>query len=330
MRYCRYNKPCFIYSSIKFTIKSRRVTKMNAENNKKYYLKPIIKWAGGKGQLINEISKKYPEELGLSIKKYAEPFIGGGAVLFDILNKFDLEEIYISDINAELINTYIQVKENVEDLIAFLYDYENTFLKSSADERKKIYYKKRERYNTLIVSENSKNIESASLFIFLNKTCFNGLYRVNRKGLYNVPMGSYKNPKICDEKNLREVSKALANVYIVCADYRKSHSFIDQNTLVYFDPPYRPLNITSSFTSYNCNGFDDNSQAELAKYVQILSQKGAYVIVSNSDPKNSNPDDNFFDILYSKQNISRISANRMINSNAKLRGRINELLISNY
>lgn len=303
---------------------------MNAENNKKYYLKPIIKWAGGKGQLINEISKKYPEELGLSIKKYAEPFIGGGAVLFDILNKFDLEEIYISDINAELINTYIQVKENVEDLIAFLYDYENTFLKSSADERKKIYYKKRERYNTLIVSENSKNIESASLFIFLNKTCFNGLYRVNRKGLYNVPMGSYKNPKICDEKNLREVSKALANVYIVCADYRKSHSFIDQNTLVYFDPPYRPLNITSSFTSYNCNGFDDNSQAELAKYVQILSQKGAYVIVSNSDPKNSNPDDNFFDILYSKQNISRISANRMINSNAKLRGRINELLISNY
>lgn len=303
---------------------------MNTENNKKYYLKPIIKWAGGKGQLINEISKKYPEELGLSIKKYAEPFIGGGAVLFDILNKFDLEEIYISDINAELINTYIQVKENVEDLIAFLYDYENTFLKSSADERKKIYYKKRERYNTLMVSENSKNIESASLFIFLNKTCFNGLYRVNRKGLYNVPMGSYKNPKICDEKNLREVSKALANVYIVCADYRKSHSFIDQNTLVYFDPPYRPLNITSSFTSYNCNGFDDNSQAELAKYVQILSQKGAYVIVSNSDPKNSNPDDNFFDILYSKQNISRISANRMINSNAKLRGRINELLISNY
>ena len=171
---------------------------------------------------------------------------------------------------------------------------------------------------------------TAALFIFLNKTCFNGLYRVNKKGLYNVPAGKYKNPRICDADNLNAVAKALQPVDIICGDYKESLDFIDKNTFVYFDPPYRPLTNTANFTSYTENEFDDAAQKELAEYVQIISQKGASIVLSNSDPKNSNPNDNFFDKLYSNQFIRRISANRMINSNSSGRGKISELLISNY
>ena len=172
--------------------------------------------------------------------------------------------------------------------------------------------------------------EIASLFIFLNRTCFNGLYRVNSKGEYNVPIGSYKAPLICDEDNLRQVSQALSRVQIVCGDYRNSNFFVDSNTFVYFDPPYRPLNATSNFTAYTENAFDDKSQSELAEYIQELSDRGAYVLASNSDPKNINPEDDFFDDLYSRMRIMRISASRMINSNASSRGKISELLISSY
>jgi len=138
------------------------------------------------------------------------------------------------------------------------------------------------------------NTKKAALFIFLNKTCFNGLYRVNKKGEYNVPMGAYKNPKICDEENLKNVSLALKNVKIIYADYRESESFIDEKTFVYIDPPYRPLNITSSFTSYTENDFSDKEQIELANYIDSLNEKGAKVVISNSDPKNTNENDNFF------------------------------------
>ena len=292
-------------------------------------LKPIIKWAGGKGQLVSEISKRYPAELGRRIKKYAEPFIGGGAVMLDVLSKYDLSEAYISDINSELINTYICVRDNIDELLQRLHSFEDAFLPLDSDERKKLYYKNRDRYNELIASK-ANSTETAALFIFLNKTCFNGLYRVNKKGLYNVPMGSYTNPTICDEENLSAVSEALKNVDIVCADYRASDSFIDENTFVYFDPPYRPLNLTSNFTSYTENDFDDKAQIELAAYIQKLAQRGAYIVLSNSDPKNANPADDFFDSLYAKQKIERVRANRMINSNAGSRGKISELLICNY
>ncbi len=298
---------------------------------KKRALKPIVKWAGGKSQLIDEISTRYPDGIGSTIKKYAEPFVGGGAVLLNILAYHDLDEIYISDINAELINMYSKVKTDVDGVIELLYSYQEKYVPMDKENRKKFFYEIRDEFNSMIVSGESKDsLKGAALFIFLNKTCFNGLYRVNKKGLYNVPMGDYKNPMICDEKNLRAVSAALQNVTIVCADFRASEDFIDENTLVYFDPPYRPLSATSNFTSYTESEFDDKAQTELAIYAKRLAAKGVYVILNNSDPKNKNPDDDFFDDLYSGFHIDRVSATRMINSKAEERGKISELIIYNY
>ena len=292
--------------------------------------KPFIKWVGGKGQLLSEINKLYPVELGKNINKYAEIFLGGGAVLFDILSKYKLDEVYISDKNLELINTYKSIRDNVDILIKSLKEMEEQYIPLDNENRKDYYYKKREEYNSLKINSEVNNIEKAVLFIFLNKTCFNGLYRVNKKGEFNVPMGAYKKPKICDEENLKNVSLTLRNVKIVYADYRKSEKFIDGKTFVYIDPPYRPLNITSSFTSYTENDFNDKEQIELAEYINVLNKKGAKIVISNSDPKNNDIDDNFFDKLYDNYNINRVKATRMLNSNASLRGAINELLITNY
>ena len=294
-------------------------------------VKPFVKWAGGKGQLLADIRKAYPAELGKSLRKYAEPFIGGGAVLFDILSTYELDEVYISDINAELVNTYRIIRDNVGDLVEWLGKLQASYLPLDDETRKAFYYAKRERFNELTVNaESTSDLESAALFIFLNRTCFNGLYRVNRKNLFNVPMGSYKRPTICDTDNLTAISKALQKVTIVCGDYRKSREFLDSNTLVYFDPPYRPLNATSSFTAYAEEVFDDQAQRELAEYVQELDEKGVRVIVSNSDPKNVDPHDDFFDVLYSRQQVNRVSATRIINSKVNSRGKISELLICNY
>ena len=292
--------------------------------------KPFIKWVGGKGQLLSEINKLYPVELGKNINKYAEIFVGGGAVLFDILSKYKLDEVYISDKNLELINTYKSIRDNVDILIKSLKEMEEQYIPLNNEDRKIYYYEKREEYNSLKINSEVNNIEKAILFIFLNKTCFNGLYRVNKKGEFNVPMGAYKKPKICDEENLKNVSLTLRNVKIVYADYRKSEKFIDGKTFVYIDPPYRPLNITSSFTSYTENDFNDKEQIELAEYINVLNKKGAKIVISNSDPKNNDIDDNFFDKLYKNYNINRVKATRMLNSNASLRGAINELLITNY
>ena len=292
--------------------------------------KPFIKWVGGKGQLLSEINKLYPVELGKNINKYAEIFVGGGAVLFDILSKYKLDEVYISDKNLELINTYKSIRDNVDILIKSLKGMEEQYIPLDNKNRKDYYYKKREEYNSLKINSEVNNIEKAILFIFLNKTCFNGLYRVNKKGKFNVPMGAYKKPKICDEENLKNVSLTLRNVKIVYADYKESEKFIDDKTFVYIDPPYRPLNITSSFTSYTENNFNDKEQIELAEYINVLNKKGAKIVISNSDPKNNDIDDNFFDKLYKNYNINRVKATRMLNSNASLRGAINELLITNY
>lgn len=293
-------------------------------------IKPFLKWAGGKGQLLKEIERYYPFESGI-VTKYAEPFVGGGAVLFDILSKYELEELYISDINCELINTYLVIRDYVDELVAMLYIMQDEFIPLGIDERKSYYIAKRERFNYLKINgDKSTNIEKASLMIFLNKTCFNGLFRVNKKGLFNVPMGSYKNPLICDEKNFRSVSEKLQNVIVVCGDYRKSSSFIDENTFVYFDPPYRPITDTSSFTAYTENLFNDDSQMELANYVNELSTRGAKILISNSDPKNSSADDDFFDDIYSDHRIKRVDARRMINRDGGSRGKIKELLISNF
>lgn len=293
-------------------------------------VKPFLKWAGGKGQLLSEIEQYYPFKNG-TITKYAEPFVGGGAVLFDILSKFNLKEIYISDINAELINTYRMIRDDIDNLIDMLKKMQAEFVPADTEYRKEYYSKQRDRFNDLKVNGNeSVNIEKAALMIFLNKTCFNGLFRVNKKGFFNVPMGSYKNPLICDEENLRATSELLQNVTIVCGDYKNAADFIDENTFVYFDPPYRPLTETASFTAYTETLFSDNEQIELAEFVDEMHKKGAKVVVSNSDPKNSNTEDDFFDNIYSTHKIRRVEATRMINCNSEARGKIKELLISNF
>lgn len=290
-------------------------------------IKPFIKWAGGKSQLINEIRTKYPQH----IAKYCEPFVGGGAVLLDVLVNHHPAEVLINDINAELVNTYRQVQENVESLIEPLSGMQETFWKADTEQRRAIFTDKRNRFNYLKVNGNEAvNIEKAALFIFLNKTCFNGLYRVNRKGQFNVPIGSYKNPPICDADNLRNISKLLDGVHIKCGDYKECADFIDKNTFVYIDPPYRPLTATASFTAYSENSFDDNEQIALGRFVDEITSKGAKAVLSNSDPKNADSNDDFFDLLYVKYSIQRVSAKRMINSNGNNRGNINELLICNY
>ncbi len=302
----------------------------NTIKNKETLLaKPFLKWVGGKGQLLKEINKYYPFGSGV-ITKYAEPFVGGGAVLFDILNQYELKDVYISDINVELINTYLVVRDNANELIEMLSVLQKDYVPLNVEKRKKYYLNIRERFNALIINANESNVEKAALMIFLNKTCFNGLYRVNKKGHFNVPMGSYKNPLICDEVNLRAVSKKLQNVNIVCDDYRESASFIDEKTFVYIDPPYRPITNTSSFTAYTKGLFNDDDQIELANFIADMHKKGAKIVISNSDPKNSNKDDDFFDNIYSTYKITRVEANRMINSKSEGRGKINELLISNF
>lgn len=298
------------------------------EKSKSITLKPFVKWVGGKSQLVEQIEKMLPTAGEKVLTKYAEPMVGGGALFFSILSKYDFEEWYISDINAELINAYQAVKNDVDNLIAKLNEMQMLFLPMDENGRKYFYYTVRERFNSTTLTEETAT-EKAAQFIFLNKTCFNGLYRVNRKGQFNVPMGAYKNPTICDEENLRNIHEALQNVTIVCGDYSLSKSFIDKDTFVYIDPPYRPISETSGFTSYNSDVFDDNEQIRLSKFIDEINNSGAKIVLSNSDPKNVNEEDNFFDDLYKNYKINRVEASRAINSKGDKRGKINELLICN-
>lgn len=297
--------------------------------NTKTAVKPFLKWVGGKTQLINSIKEYYPFDD--KITKYAEPFVGGGAVLFDILNNYELESIYISDSNAELINAYKIIKEHPEELINQLHYLELSYHALNPEPRKEYYSRMRTRFNKLQLGNNIKDdIEKAALMIFLNKTCFNGLYRVNKKGKFNASMGNYKNPLICDEENILAISEKLQSIEIVTGDYKQSLDFIDEHTFAYFDPPYRPLTNTSNFLSYGEDHFGDSNQIELKNFIDLLNEKGAKILTSNSDPKNADPNDNFFDDLYSSYRIERVGARRSINSNGKKRGRISELLISNF
>lgn len=293
-------------------------------------VKPFVKWAGGKGSLIPQLTNFYPFELkNGEIKSYVEPFVGGGAVLIDILQKYNVELAYAFDTNRDLINCYNVIKANVEELIKCLKEKEEKYIKLEDDNRQKYFYQIRNDYNSYN-NNGELNVKRASEFIFLNKTCFNGLYRVNKSGEFNVPFGKYKNPKICDTNNLRNLSKLFENVTFQYGDYKESSQYIDNETFAYFDPPYRPLSITSAFTSYTKEDFNDNNQKELAKYFKELDHKLAKLMLSNSNPKNVNKDDTFFETIYKGFNINEVSAKRMINSNAKGRGEISELLITNY
>lgn len=294
-------------------------------------VKPFVKWAGGKGSLIPQLTNFYPFELkNGTIKSYVEPFVGGGAVLIDILQKYNVESAYAFDTNRDLINCYNVIKSNVEELINCLKEKEEKYIKLEVDDRQKYFYEIRNNYNSYNNNNGELNVKRASEFIFLNRTCFNGLYRVNKSGEFNVPFGKYKNPRICDTNNLRNLSKLFENVTFQYGDYKESSQYIDNETFVYFDPPYRPLSITSAFTSYTKEDFNDNNQKELAKYFKELDYKSAKLMLSNSNPKNTNKDDTFFETIYKGFNINEVSAKRMINSNAKQRGEISELLITNY
>lgn len=294
-------------------------------------IRPFVKWAGGKGSLIPQLNNFYPYELKNGIiERYIEPFVGGGAVLIDILQKYDVQEAYAFDINIDLINSYNIIKNNVEDLITNLKQMETEYLQLEQEERKNYFYNKRDEYNNYTLKENEQNIQRAAQFIYLNRTCFNGLYRVNKAGKFNVPMGSHKNPTICDEENLRNLSKLIQNVQFQYGDYKRSMEYVTENTFVYFDPPYRPLNVTSGFTSYTKEDFNDENQKELAEFYRELNEQNAKLMLSNSNPKNTNKEDTFFDNIYQGFNIDEIYASRMINANSKGRGKISEILVTNY
>ena len=291
--------------------------------------RPFIKWAGGKTQILQALKDNLPKDLGTKITKYAEPFVGGGALLFSLLEEYSFDKVYISDTNKELMNTYQAIKDNCPLLSFYLSELQNEYNSLSPEQQEKLYYEKRNLFNEIELTKDTC-IEKATLFIFLNKSCFNGLYRVNKKGMFNVPFGKHKSISICDVENLNRISSLLANVEIKACDYSQVLNFVDSSTFVYFDPPYRPLNATSGFTSYTEDQFSDKNQAELGSFYKKLSDIGATLMLSNSDPKNVNENDNFFDDLYADFNILRIEASRMINSRGNSRGKIKELLIKNY
>ena len=313
---------------------------ISANTHKKYFkrgiemsekIKPFVKWAGGKGNLIPQLNNFFPHELkNGEIHRYIEPFVGGGAVLIDILQNYGVQEAYAFDINIDLINSYNVIKNNLGELITNLKRIETEYLHLEQEGRKNYFYNTREEYNAHKLQENEQNIQKAAQFIYLNKTCFNGLYRVNKNGDFNVPMGSYKKPLICDEENLDALSKLIQNVQFQHADYKNSMEFVDKDTFVYFDPPYRPLNVTSSFTSYAKEEFGEEEQIELAEFYKELNKSKAKLMLSNSNPKNVNKADHFFDEIYMNFKIDEIYANRSINANSKGRGKISEIVVTNY
>lgn len=290
--------------------------------------KPFLKWAGGKTQLISDIERTLPTEITKEKFIYIEPFVGSGAVLFWMLNNFPkLEKAVINDINEDLINTYKTIASKPKELISILEILQNEFhnLEGNEENKKLYYYQKRELYNT----RKEEKSGQAALFIFLNRTCFNGLYRVNSKNLYNVPMGGYKKPTICDKENILTVSNALQKVEILNGDFEQTLDYANNNSLFYFDPPYKPLSETSSFNSYAKDEFNDSEQIRLRDFCNKLDVLNHTWILSNSDVKGKNENDNFFDDLYSDFNIQRVDARRSINANPEKRGKLTELLITN-
>jgi len=302
--------------------------------------KPFLKWAGGKSQLLEQFEGFFPVELeNGEIEHYFEPFVGGGAVFFYIAQKYrdKIKTAHLYDVNEELILAYKVVQRNVSDLIDRLADYAGIYHHLPEASRKDFYYAIRNIYNEQRAKINfnryAKNwVRRAAQLIFLNKTCYNGLFRVNRNGEFNVPFGTYKNPRILDEDNLLKIAVLLRNVDVGVLPFEKLEKKIRKNSFVYLDPPYRPISKTANFTSYSTFEFNDEQQIRLAKLFAALDSKWPDIklMLSNSDPKNEDPSDDFFEKYYAKFHINRVSANRMINCDARKRGQINELIITNF
>jgi len=300
-------------------------------------IRPFLKWAGGKTQLLKQMLAHFPE--GISDKcfeRYLEPFLGGGAVFFFVAQKDWFQEYYLWDLNEELIVTYKVVKTQVDQLIEVLKRIESNYQsRASQQEKSQYFYRVRADFNAQrssfdFLQFNKGWIERAAQVIFLNRTCFNGLFRVNRYGYFNVPFGDYKNPTICDANNLVLTSQLLQKAVIRRGDFSECKEFATQRSFVYFDPPYRPLNKTSNFTAYSRQSFDDREQIRLALLCRELDSQGVQWMVSNSDPQNTNSEDDFFEVLYQGFNLYRLDAARAINANGQKRGKVKELVITNY
>ncbi|MDP3105120.1 MAG: DNA adenine methylase [Candidatus Methanoperedens sp.] len=277
------------------------------EPQKNITIPTFIKWAGGKTQLLNQFVDFFPKQFN----KYFEPFLGSGAVFYYIKNRYPDKEFCLSDNNQELINCYEIIKDDVEGLLNLLKEHRSKHCKE-------YYY-----FQRGIDTKNLSKMEAVARFIYLNKTCFNGLYRVNSKGKFNVPIGSYKNPSIFQEKDLREAQKLLQGVTLNAMPFEEIINIAQQKDFVYFDPPYHPLSPTSSFTSYTRNSFSEKDQRRLADVYRELNKKGCQLMLSNSYS-------NFILELYSDYRIEKVSAKRMINCNGNGRGAIAEAVILNY
>lgn len=291
--------------------------------------KPFVKWAGGKGQLIAQLEELLPSDFAERKRlTYVEPFVGGGAMMFHLLAKYkNISRVIINDFNSDLIGCYNAIRDTPKKLIGVLSDLRSEYRAfNSESERKQYYLERRNEYN----QRNENKIRNAALFIFLNRTCFNGLYRVNSKGLYNVPFGRAANPMICDEETIFADSELLQNVEILNGDFEGVHKHVKDKAFFYFDPPYRPLPNTPSFTSYSKDGFNDTQQRRLAAFCRKLDAEGHQWLLSNSDPSNTDSNDRFFEEVYEGFDIRRVSASRMINSKVEGRGKITELAIRNY
>ena len=301
--------------------------------------KPFLKWAGGKRQLLKQFDQHLPPELtGNSkhaITRYVEPFLGSGALFFSLVRKFEIPDLQINDANPELVLVYQSIQQRVADVVEQLAQIEAKYHALDPHEQENFYYDIREAFNAALAVTDFSQINAAAAvraahFIFLNRTCYNGLYRVNASGKFNVPFGRYKKPRILDEENLQNVAAVLQGVAITCGDFDACQDVVDERTFVYFDPPYRPISKTASFNSYAAGGFDDAAQARLAAFYRQLSERGAKLMLSNSDPHNEDPGDDYFERLYAGFHLHKVSATRMINSDAKKRGKVTELLITNY
>lgn len=296
--------------------------------------RPFLKWAGGKSQLLPQLHQALPQELNNQCFSYIEPFVGGGAMLFFMLRQFpQIENVVINDINRHLTQAYRDIKEQPEELIDALKTVEIQYFALPDEPSRKAYYLvARKRFNDPGLMP---GIERTSLLIFLNRTCFNGLYRENTKGEFNVPFGRYANPSICNEELIYADSDLLRkfDVKILCGDFKQTIHEIrdDKLNFIYFDPPYRPLNETSSFNTYVKEAFNDQSQQELALFCRQINQRNNCLwMLSNSDCSAANPQDRFFEEIYDGFNIQRVIAKRTINANPNKRGKLTELLIRNY
>jgi DNA adenine methylase len=298
--------------------------------------RPFVKWVGGKTQLIPQLDSVLPKRIKSgTIKTYIEPFVGGGALFFHIAQTYHIERFILADNNIDLILAYWTIRERVGQVITALHDLQTKYINLPEPKREEQYYNVRKLFN-----ETKSHIDPAVFsqswvertvqLIFLNKTCFNGLFRVNSAGQFNVAFGKYDNPKICDADNLVQVSNILRRAQIMLCDFQGILSFVDENSFVYIDPPYRPISTTANFTAYSASTFTALDQQRLANFCAAVSESGANQLISNSDPANHDPEDRFFEHNYPGFRIVRTSANRMINCKADKRGKINELMILNY